>query len=142
MKHGPHVGLIKILTVFIFQEHTDWIPLPLFYAICDCKLVHYEYKCLEPLLALIGIIREDGQIHYGAFLTLADINTSVPEIIKIDGKQNTFSNLCTLQNICFYIDVPKKNQYYTTMNNEAVCDYVKMDNSGKTFYRRRIFLLF
>lgn len=68
-----------------FQENTGWTTLEQFYALFECEGICYEYSCLEPLLKLIGIIREDRQINYEAFVALVDINTSVPKITIVKG---------------------------------------------------------
>ncbi|KAF2903686.1 hypothetical protein ILUMI_02481 [Ignelater luminosus] len=93
------------------KEKTGWIPLQLFYHLCGCYSIPYQHECLEPFFNFVGVIMDD-KINYRDFVFLADINSSVPEIIKIE-------------------DVPKGSQYYISTMKAAACDYLFIDNSKK-----------
>ncbi|KAK4880741.1 hypothetical protein RN001_008887 [Aquatica leii] len=102
---------------FDFQNHilhydtelTGWVPLENFYNVCKCYGVKYEYSSLEPFFEFCGGIHED-KINYRDFIYLADINKSVPEIIKID-------------------DIPEGNKYYITIAQSDNCSFLVADNS-------------
>lgn len=92
------------------KQHTGWVPLKLFYEVCECDGLKYQYKCLEPFFQFCGVI-ENENINYNDFVYLVDLNKSVPEIIKIE-------------------DIPEGSKYYLSTQQSAHCDAMSMDNSG------------
>ncbi|KAK5646766.1 hypothetical protein RI129_005230 [Pyrocoelia pectoralis] len=91
------------------KEHTGWVPLKLFYSMCECYELKYQYKCLEPFFKFCGVI-EGENINYNDFIYLADLNKSVPEIIKIE-------------------DIPEGSKYYLSTQQSAMCDAMAIDNT-------------
>lgn len=67
-----------------FQDCSGWVDKCLLYKVCDCDNVNFEHTKLEPLLTLLGILKDD-KVDYRAFVDLIDVNKPMPEIIKMGG---------------------------------------------------------
>lgn len=99
--------------------------------------MNFKHETLEPLLSMLGFLREN-HIHYRSFVDLLDVNKPTPQMQKIQGTAFKLYK----QNQCFSLllsDIPEKNLYYVTTSQTAACDYLVMNNACKyTIYNAKM----